>query len=88
MRRRSEGNSLSNPSLPTTPHLPHTHIKAGWGKRLSYVIAVDENGVVDVSCRYARDWEAMKARRVLVDAGGPGRVAARGPGRQLGWEAA
>ncbi|KAL6777099.1 hypothetical protein ACKKBF_B20210 [Auxenochlorella protothecoides x Auxenochlorella symbiontica] len=42
--------------------------EAGWGKRLSYVIAVDENGVVDVSCRYARDWEAMKARRVLVDA--------------------
>lgn len=43
--------------------------EAGWGKKLSYVIAVDLNTVADVSQTYTTDWAAMQHRRNFVNEG-------------------
>lgn len=40
--------------------------QAGWGKQLSYVLAVGRHGAADVSRRYTRQWEAVAQRRGLV----------------------
>lgn len=42
--------------------------EAGWGKRLTYLIAVGRNGVLDVSRRYTRQYdELVNTRRALDD---------------------
>lgn len=40
--------------------------EAGWGKKLSYVLAFGQNHVVDVSKRYTRKWDEMLQRRTLI----------------------
>ena len=37
-------------------------LQAGWGKRLSYVVAVGRHGTVDVTRRYTRKWEEVQQR--------------------------
>jgi len=37
----------------------------GWGKKLTYVIAFSKEEVIDVTCRYTRQWEQCKERRTL-----------------------
>ncbi|CAM9150392.1 unnamed protein product [Scytosiphon promiscuus] len=38
----------------------------GWNKRLSYVLAFDRNGAIDVTPRYTRRWLQVLSRRNLV----------------------
>eukprot|EP00927_Polykrikos_kofoidii_P059446 TRINITY_DN54599_c0_g1_i1.p1 TRINITY_DN54599_c0_g1~~TRINITY_DN54599_c0_g1_i1.p1 ORF type:complete len:688 (-),score=123.35 TRINITY_DN54599_c0_g1_i1:264-2261(-) len=40
--------------------------EAGWGKKLTYVIAFGQNEVVDVTSRYTNDWQDVLTRRRLV----------------------
>jgi peptide-N4-(N-acetyl-beta-glucosaminyl)asparagine amidase len=42
--------------------------EAGWGKKLSYVVAVAKDEVVDVIHRYTRQWDQVLSRRTLVRA--------------------
>lgn len=60
--------------LPRTQHHPPFKKKptsqAGWGKRLTYVMAASPQGVADVSRKYAKDWSATLRRRQMVDEGG------------------
>jgi peptide-N4-(N-acetyl-beta-glucosaminyl)asparagine amidase len=54
--------------------------EAGWGKKLSFIIAVGEDHVVDVSRRYTRDFSSLlRHGRTAVLAEGP---AARAVARQ------
>ena len=39
---------------------------AGWGKKLTYVVACSRNDVVDVSSRYVGDYKDMMSRRTAV----------------------
>jgi len=40
--------------------------EAGWGKKLTYIVAIAKDEVVDVIRRYTRQWDQVKARRTLV----------------------
>lgn len=40
--------------------------EVGWGKQLTYVVAVGVEGLVDVTRRYTKSWSALAPRRVLV----------------------
>ena len=42
--------------------VPLLLLQAGWGKRLSYVVAVGRHGAVDVTRRYTRKWEEVQQR--------------------------
>ena len=35
----------------------------GWGKKLTYVVAFSKEEIVDVTCRYTRQWDQCLARR-------------------------
>jgi hypothetical protein len=40
--------------------------EAGWGKKLSYVVAISKDEAIDVIHRYTRQWEQVLSRRTLV----------------------
>jgi peptide-N4-(N-acetyl-beta-glucosaminyl)asparagine amidase len=40
--------------------------EAGWGKKLSYVVAISKDEAIDVIHRYTRQWDQVLSRRTLV----------------------
>lgn len=40
--------------------------EAGWGKKLTYLVAFHRFGVADVTRRYTRDWQGLIKRRTLI----------------------
>lgn len=49
------------PPILDPPALPCRY-EAGWGKRLSYVIAVGWNGTADVTRRYTQQYEEVQKK--------------------------
>lgn len=41
-------------------------LQAGWGKKLTYVVAFSKEGVRDVTQRYTKNWNELLLRRQEV----------------------